>query len=172
MSDFVESTLDQLYTSAVQAFPRTRFRQHATDPIRITELQWIPYLGMKTLYLRGRAQNIDNHHEYQPIILFKNVRYHDTKDQAGLVEIVASDEKHYLLERLGYTANDVLLRCDCKDFHWRFNYYDHIDHSLYGRKRSKYEAQGGPPANPRQMPGMCKHLMKMVLALDHAGVVA
>lgn len=58
-----------------------------------------------------------------------------------------------------------------KDFYWRFNYYDHIDHSLYGRKRKKYEGQGLWVANPKEMPGMCKHLMKMAMALRDAGLI-
>jgi hypothetical protein len=52
-----ESTLYDLHQSAVDAFPHTTKRQHATDTIRIVQLNWTPFLGLKTLYLKGLAQN-------------------------------------------------------------------------------------------------------------------
>lgn len=164
-----ESTLYDLYQSTVAAFPNTAYRQHAVDPIKITQLEWVPYLGVKTLYLKGLAQSSSGR-EYRPIIVFKNVRYHTERDAPDLIEIVASDNRPYLLEKLGNTTNDVLVRCDCKDFYWRFNYYDHEDGSLFGRKRKKYEG-AGPPANPMELPGVCKHILKLAKALDHAGIV-
>ncbi len=152
-----EATLHSLHQSAVAAFPGTRRRQHVVGPIEISELSWTPFLGVRTLFVRGKARNEDR--EYRPMILFKNVRYL----QEGGIALVANDQKVYRLHPLA--ENDVLLRCDCMDFHWRFNYYDSLDRSLYGRVRKKYEGQGGPPANPMKMPGMCKHLMALRLAL-------
>jgi hypothetical protein len=164
-----ESTNDELYTSTVQAFPRTRYRQHATDPIKIVRLEWVPYLGVKTLFISSLAQNTNKGTEYRPMILFKGVKYGGPGN--GMVEIVASDNKQYAFEQLKHDATDVMVRCDCADFRWRFNYYDWVDASLYGNKRKKYEGKGGPAANPRQMPGMCKHLIKLFSALDEAGVI-
>jgi hypothetical protein len=169
MTHLDESALNDLYQSTVAAFPRTTRRQHATDPVKIVELAWTPFLGVKTLFIKVTEESVSS--VYQPMVLFKQVRYHPEKDSQGLVEIVASDGRHYVLERLSYADNDVLLRCDCADFRWRFNYYDYLDSSLYGSKRRKYESQGGPPANPKEMPGMCKHLIKLVQSLDHAGLM-
>jgi len=170
---WLESSLNDLHQSAVRAFPGTTKRQHAIDTVRITQLEWTPFLGVRTLFLKGLAQNFaDGGGEYTPIILFKNVRYHNTPDQ-GLVEIVASDGRTYHLERLSAADNDVLLRCGCGDFHWRFNYYNHLDHSLHGRKRAPYVPTGtGGPINPMEMPGMCKHLMSMARSLRDSGLVA
>jgi hypothetical protein len=166
-----ESSLITLYQSTEQAFPRTRKRQYATDLVKIVELNWSPYLGVRTLFIRGRAESGESGKEYQPMVLFKGVRYHPTRDRQDLIEFVGSDGRVYVIERLSYADNDVLLRCDCADFRWRFNYYDHLDKSLYGSKRRRYESAGGPPANPKAMPGMCKHLIKLVQSLDHAGLL-
>jgi hypothetical protein len=166
-----ESSLNDLYQSTVAAFPRTTKRQHAIDPVKIVELSWTPFVGVKTLFIKGTAESGESGKVYQPMVLFKQVRYHPEKEHQDWVEIVASDGLHYVLERLSYAENDVLLRCDCADFRWRFNYYDHLDRSLYGSKRRRYEAAGGPPANPLEMPGMCKHLIKLVQSLDHAGLL-
>ena len=163
-----EATLADLYQSAVDAFPGTTKRQHATEPVRIVDLTWTPFLGVRTLFVKGRSQNEGR--EYGPMILFKGVQYHDAA-RPGLVEITASDGRDYVFEKLRPGGTEVLVRCGCPDFVWRFNYYDHLDRSLYGSKRRKYESAGGPAANPLGLPGMCKHLMKLAQALDHAGIM-
>src|ERR1019366_3288678 len=101
---FTETTSNGLYHSAVRAFPRTTKRQHHIDFIDITRLEWVPFVGMKTLYVKGLAQNTENGREYTPMVLFKNVRYHPAR-HGDMVEIVANDNKHYVLERLGQDTN-------------------------------------------------------------------
>lgn len=167
--EWFESTLNDLHTSAVNAFPNTRKRQHAIDPIRIVEVTWTPYLGMKTLFTSGRASSGDK--EYKPLILFKNVAYHENNAQ-GLVGLAASDGQDYFLEKINLADHDVVVRCNCPDFHWRFNYFDHLDKSLYGRKRAPYQALFNPgSANPQEMPGICKHIMKFARVLSQSGIV-
>lgn len=166
-----ETTLPDLYQSTVDAFPRTTKRQHSTDLVRIAAMEWVPYLGVKTLFLKGLAQSGESGKEYKPIVVFKGVRYHDNHTP-GLVEITANNGQRYLLEKLKYSSNEVLVRCNCPDFSWRFNYYDHLDKSLFGRKRAAYESTTGrPPANPGEMPGMCKHLIKFVRVIQQSGIL-
>lgn len=154
-----ESSLEDLYASAVSAFPRTKKRQHATDPIIIAGLRWTPFRGLNTLFVKGLAQSEGK--EYNPIIVFKKVDY--TKNE---VRLTASDGLEYKFGKLSLESTDVLVRCNCPDFRWRFSYYNHVDKSLYGRKPAEYNALGvRPPANPMQMEGMCKHIMKLVKVL-------
>ena len=160
-----ESTIYSLYKSSVDAFPGTNKRQHVVDSIRIVELNWNPFIGMNTLFLKSRARS-DSGKEYNPMILFKDVNYNESE-----VGIIANDGKQYSFQKLKFDRNEVLLRCNCQDFHWRFNYYDHVDRSLYGRKRKKYEAITNKSANPKEMPGMCKHLMSMSSMLKDSGVI-
>ena len=161
----IESSLNSLYDSAVDAFPKTKMRQHATEPITIENTIWIPFVGMKTLFVKSKTKN--ENREYNSIIVFKNVNY---EPNDNIVQLFASDNKIYNLENLSLEDNDVLVRCNCNDFNWRFNYYNHLDKSLYNNKRKKYESNGGPPANPKELPGMCKHLMKTVSTLKEAGL--
>lgn len=164
-----ESTNSELYDSAVQAFPKTRFRQHATNSIEIVRLEWTPYLGVKTLFVSSLAQNTEKGTQYRPMVLFKGVKYGDPGK--GLVEITAKDNQQYAFEKLSHNGSEVMVRCDCPDFLFRFNYYDWVDRSLYGNKRKEYENKGGPPANPTESAGMCKHLMKLFVALDDIGII-
>lgn len=162
-----ESSLTQLYHSAVAAFPHTTRRQHATNTIKIAKMDWVPYLGMKTLFIKGYAQNEGK--EYETIVLFKKVAYLNEVNSKA-VRIRASDGLYYNFDKITEDQN-VLVRCNCPDFRWRFSYYDHLDKSLYGNKYKAYVSKGlRGPANPLQAEGLCKHLMKTVKALQEAGI--
>lgn len=166
----IESSLDDLYQSAVDAFPNTTKRQYATHPIKIVELKWTPFLGVKTLFVRGLAVNEDR--SYNPMILFKGVQYQE-KLSKGIVELHINEKEQVFLERLSSDKNEVLVRCDCNDFYWRGNYADWIDKSLWGRKRKKYESKGiYPPVNPTNAIMICKHLMKMTKVLQESGIIS
>jgi hypothetical protein len=168
MSFFQESSLEDLYQSAVKAFPRTTMRQYAISPIVFKEVRWTPFVGMGTLFVKGWAENTHHNTVYEPMILFKGVKYNSDKPS---VNIIASNGGKYRLEKLSLENTDVLLRCGCKDFYWRFAHYNHLDKSLYGRNRAPYISQGvGPPANPLEMEGLCKHLMKLSKVLQEAGI--
>jgi len=164
MINFFESSAEELYRSAVKAFPNTKMRQHAIHPIVIRELRWTPFVGVKTLFIKGLAQNEDR--EYGPCILFKGVNY-----QGKAVKITANDGLTYNFDKLSLENTDVLLRCNCPDFRYRFSWYNHLDKSLYGSTAKKYHSKGiGSVANPMQMEGMCKHLMKTIKILEEARI--
>ena len=78
---FKETNTNDLYDSTVRAFPKTTKRQHATDPVEISAVNFTPYLGMKTLYIRSLAQNEGK--EYNLSILFRNIIYNEN----GLIDI-------------------------------------------------------------------------------------
>lgn len=159
-----ESSINDLYDKAVAAFPKTTMRQHATHPILIEKIDWTPFLGMNTLFVKGQARNEDRH--YTPMILFKGMNY-----GTGEVNLTASDGQKVSFDKISAESTDALVRCNCDDFKWRFNYYNHLDKSLYGRKRAKYEAKFNPDsANPQKSSGMCKHIMKMMQALEHSNI--
>lgn len=175
--ELTESSYRQLYRSTERAFPGTKRRQHVTGSIVISDISMIPYLGMKTLYLRSEADNTaDDGGIYRPIILFRNVKYHRGA-APGLLEIVASDNgNHYHLSQIEATKNDVLVRCSCEDFFWRFEFYNsskNNNESLYGRVRAPYERKTdwAPPANPLQLEGACKHILAFFKKLADEGLI-
>lgn len=163
-----ESSFAELYQSVVNGFPNTTKRQHVVDTIQISGLKWTPFLGMKTLFLRGLAENLENGNKYKPIIVFKNVQYL----QNGNSSIVAQDDgRRYYLESLSRSNNEVLVRCFCEDFYWRLHHYDHIDKSLYSHNRKPYIAiSDRGPVNPGEVPGVCKHIMALFSAVQENGL--
>ena len=164
-----ESTIPELYNNTVRAFPTCGLRQHATNPIKIVYLEWIPYVGMKTLYVKGLANNQER--TYNSIIVFKGVQYQEEKGRNS-VPLIDNAGKKYLIERISMHDQDVLVRCNCGDFYWRGNYFNGIDKSLQGRIRKKYEAkQNTGASNPMKLPMVCKHLIKLAKVLEESGIV-
>lgn len=165
--DLFEGNFKDIYLSTVNSFP-TKKRQHSVDTIKIVNLNWVPYLGVKTLFIKALAQNVENGKEYNPILLFKNINFLNNKIKDS-VEIIDRLGRTYLLEKI--KNNDVLLRCNCKDFFWRGNYADHLKKYLYGSKRSKYYSKSGLSVNPNNDPLVCKHIIKLYIILNKSGLL-
>jgi hypothetical protein len=161
-----EMSLDQLYDSTVTAFPFTSKRQHSIQPLKVVSLRWTPFVGLKTLFIKGLVES--DIKMYDTVLLFKDVNYNEENE--NVVPLIATDGLSYRFGKIS-SKNDVLLRCNCGDYYWRFNRYNYLDGSHWGRCRAKYESKGlRSPANPLEMPGMCKHLIQTVKALSSAGV--
>jgi hypothetical protein len=166
---FIETSLVDLYKNTVKAFPKTNKRQHSTHEIKVERLNWVPFLGMKTLFIKGLVRNESR--KYDSIILLKNVIFKESEAKKS-IKIRMSTGKEYFVEQIDAEKNDVLVRCNCKDFYWRFNHFNKIDKSLYGRGRIKYEALIRPnTANPMEMAGICKHLIKMAKIIKETNLL-
>lgn len=163
---WIESSLKDLHKSSEDAFPGTRMRQYATQPVRVEHLEWVPFLGVGTLFVKATVRNEGRKNE--SIMLFKGVGYGDEK---GRIPLVDSSGRKVFLKRLSEAEDEVLVRCSCGDFFNRFNYYNSLNGSLFGRKRRKYEGKGLWEANPKGLPGICKHLMKMAVVLRESGLL-
>lgn len=161
---FSEINLNNLYDSTVNTFPRTTKRQNSIDPIKIVEMHWTPFIGVKTLFIKGLAESSAK--VYSPMILFKNVNYKPSKN---IVNIFVNEQK-YSFEEL--SKNDVMVRCSCLDFGFRGSFANFTNKCLLNKLRKKYESLGiYPPVNPENNPMMCKHIIKLAKALEDAGVV-
>ena len=162
-----EVSLNELYTSTVNAFPMTRKRQHATDLLEVKIVRFTPFVGMKTLMIKSVVQS--ENREYNCIMLFKDIRYHgNIRDVFGLVEIFDQTGTRYLIERISSDQNNLLVRCNCSDFHWRGTHFNKEHGCLFGRDRTPYESLYNPgSANPTESPIMCKHLIAMAKSLHN-----
>jgi hypothetical protein len=167
-----ESSLVDLYQSTISAFPNCNKRQNSIDEIVINKLYWLPFVGMKTLHVKGIALNKENGHEYSPQIVFKDVKFHHSDDVSKLIEITDNKGDSFFIEKLSYHNTQILVRCSCADFAWRFNYADHLSHDLQGKKRKKYEALYRPgSANIENAKGVCKHILKLIHVLGKSYLI-
>lgn len=161
-----ETTLNDLLVNIEKGFPNTQYRQNSIDSIKIKRIEWIPFVGLKTLYVKGLAQN--ENREYNPTILFKNIVYSTNEG----IDLKASDGKEYKLNKINANENNVLVKCNCGDFEYRFRHYNYEDKSLYGRDRIPYIGTTGRKANPMEVSGVCKHIIKLTKAIIEARLLA
>lgn len=166
MEIWAESSLKDLYDMAVKAFPQTGRRQNSTHTVRVEHLDWVPFVGLGTLFVKGLVNNEGRKNEC--IVLFKGVKYGGSRG----VRVASSDGREVTLESISLSDQEALVRCSCADFRWRFSHWNKVDGSLFGREPRKYEASVRPgSSNPEESPGACKHLMKMAKILGESGVL-
>lgn len=70
---------------------------------------------------------------------------------------------------------DVKVRCSCMDFYYTFSWYNLQQNALSGEPMPPYTRvtpdSGLPPKNPREVPGMCKHIIRLGDELKSKGVI-
>lgn len=165
-----DSTYRDLENDIRRGFPDTRKRQHATGPVGILKLSYVPYVQDGVLRVEAVANSSGN--KYNPIIQFREVQFQE-EDLPNNTTFRAADNNEYHIQPIQLAGSNVKVRCNCLDFYWRFSPTNAGDASLYGEPRPPYNAQGNrPPANPANVPGVCKHVIKLVDRLRQARVVS
>jgi hypothetical protein len=169
MNLWLEASLSELYKNTLSSFPNTTKRQFAIDTVKIENLQWVPFQGVKTLFVKAIVNNEGRANE--SIMLFKNVNY-QLNQKKGTVPVVGANGKKVFIEQISSEQNDVLVRCSCKDFYWTFLHFNSLEKSLFGRDRKRYEAIYNPDSrNPEHSPGLCKHLIKLSKILQNSNLL-
>lgn len=164
------STQQQLVTNIERVWPQTRKRQNATNEVNITKLEYIPYIGTKLLHVR--SQSVSNGHPYQQALQFVNVAFEDA-DTPENATFKATDGTDAHVQPIVLSNTNCKCRCNCMDFYYRFAAYNAQDRSLVGRAPKPYirKTETRPSVNPDQVPGMCKHLLKLTETLRQNGLV-
>lgn len=165
-----QSTPDQLVQNITTAFPHTRKRQNAVGEVRVTNVQFIPYVGMKMLHIKSTATS--NGHAYNQSVQLLRVAF-ESADTPDNITFTASDGVEYSMQPMNLGTNHIKVKCSCMDFYWRFAAYNAKDKSLVGNPPPPYvKKTDRPSVNPSQVPGVCKHILKLVGELEAKGIVA
>jgi len=166
-----DSTANDLENNIQRGFPDTKKRQHATGDVTIQNVQYIPYVGTKFLHVKSTA-NSTSGKQYQQVIQFVRVNF-EPEDTDANATFTGTNGEGYHVTPIELAGNNVKVRCNCLDFHWRFAAYDYNDNSLVGKPPPPYvrKTTNRPPANPLAVPGLCKHLLKLVRHLEGVGLV-
>lgn len=165
----IELTLPKLHKSAVDAFPRTKKRQHATDELKVAGIQFIPYEG--ALKIKAVIKNVNDGKTYDSTIFVNNIVY-EKEDSPKLITFTGSDGEDYHIRPIPALSSHAKVHCECLDFRWRFAEWNYNKDALDGKKPDQYIPKTNrPPANPTQSPGICKHLMKMIETLENSNLI-
>ena len=91
----------------------------------------------------------------------------------NVLTIKATSGDDFQMEPIDLSRNIVRVRCDCLDFYFRFAPWDFSNNDLFGPKPKPYvrKTTTRPSVNPTRSPGVCKHIMKLVLGLRDAGML-
>jgi len=175
------STVQNLDQNTQGFLPSTTKRQHATQPLTVKEMVYLPYVGTKNLNVSALVHSPPNHHaqankneaDYTTAIIFNNVVYEDESTDTNIT-FTAKDGKEYNMQPINLAENTARVNCNCLDFFYRFKSYNAKDTSLAGRAPPPYKKVPGStrgPSNIKRVPGLCKHLLQTVEALKQAKMV-
>jgi len=164
-----EATYGELERNTMAFIPTSKKRQYAVNPVQIANLTLIPYAHNNALECKALAHGETGH--YEPQMVFNEVQYED-EDTPNNITFMGPDGQEYHIQPISLAQNNVKVRCTCLDFRWRFAMYNDKAGSLYGPGPGVYQKRTNrPPNNPRGVPGLCKHLIKLGVELKTERVV-
>lgn len=144
-------------------------RQNAVNQVQIPKMEFSADRLKHGLIIKATA--VSGGQQYEPSIMFDEVVYEDS-DQADNTTFKAKDRKEYHIIPIDLTKHNAKVRCNCLDFYYRFAPQNNKDDSLLGPAPPPYiKKTNRPPVNPQKVPGVCKHLLRMVQALKQINIV-
>lgn len=161
------STLPQLDAKARQAFPTSRKRHNdVVSVITLPNTVYIPDVPKQELTINSRTRSARTGHVHVQRVILYNVNY----AQLNTPNTVQVPGQQIAVTRIPLTKDTARVNCDCMDFRFRFANNNHNDDSLAGNPPPPYHRVPGstrPEANPSHLPGMCKHLMRIIRHLKY-----
>lgn len=176
----LERTLNSLVSVTAANFGGGR--QQRSNQVQIRNIKYTPSIQQGVLRVECETfTSVSGDGPYQTLIQLEGVEFIDdsrynflqkaeSRDSAkyNTHAFTATDGNTYYASYGRSTSLDVKVRCTCKDFRWRFAYYNSGDQTLYGDPPEPYISKTQrPPANPNSTPGVCKHLMRLKRELEN-----
>jgi hypothetical protein len=163
-----DSTVPQLRQNIEQNFD-TNKRQHATGTVSIQGVQFVPFQPEQQMKVLSQTRS--NGHNYNTACQFSNVAFQEAPS-AQTVTVMGKDGAQHNIVPVVLNTSNVQVSCTCLDFHYRFSAWNATDDSLAGQPPGLYrKTTNRPPVNPSRVPGMCKHIIKLVDHLRRLRVV-
>lgn len=161
IKDIMDGT--KQFRHVVKEYPQAKF-------MKITKI--MPSIGVKTLSFYGEAPSFTrNEAAYNQTVVFKEVEFSEEEPEYDKEDWYFLEDKNVWYKKPGLDENDVLLRCQCPDFRFRFSYALKKEKALSGQLISYKKKTDREPLNPENIPGMCKHLYNFTKALIQKGYI-
>lgn len=163
-----ETSYNQLRQNIQVGFPETRKRQHATGEVNVGNIQFVPIANG----LQVNAQSRSNGHDYTQQMIFSDV---ETAPEGApdTASYVGTDGTTRTIQPIPLATAQAKVNCNCLDFHYRFAKLNYSNDALVGNPPPLYQrkTQTRPPANPARVPGICKHIIRLVDNLKQQGIL-
>lgn len=168
---FEDATIPQLTRSIEVGFPDTRKRQHATNEVRVDQIQYLPLKGNGILRIQS-ATTSTNGNKHKQFLDLRNVNF-ESGNTATNATFTSKSGEETSVQPIRLNTTNVGVYCDCEDYNMRFANYNLNNNCHVGPIPPRYvrKTTTRPPANPARVPGMCKHLLKIVQDLRGYGLL-
>lgn len=174
LKNLFEANLNQLQTNIERGFPKTRARQHRVNMVNVTKVEYFPYPMQNALLISAQVRGEER--TYNSRMLFRDVEFLDADTETDVTFKATNNEEYHIMP-LSRRLHDVELSCTCMDYSWRFWMQNYQQDTQFGKGPSPYRRktppppQGRPYANPMEVTGMCKHLIKLADNLEQIGIL-
>lgn len=150
-------TYNELFANAASILPTSEI---LGDPYYMTFLdrKRNDMAGVKSTKFSASVKSKTSNQSYTTIIDFYDIDVSEQPPKPSL------------------STNPCRVRCSCRAFYFWFSYANKINSALSGRDFVPYVPVKNPkrivpPRNPKNVPGVCKHIAALVKGLKHAGEV-
>ncbi len=170
---FEDQTIPQLRRSIEVGFPHTKKRQHVVGTVRINNMAYYPLTANKMIRITADTTTSDTGGRHKQFLDLRNIVY-DYADTDDNVVIADTTGKEYFVQPIALNVTNVGVFCDCPDYQLRFANFNIQNNAHVGPRPKPYTKVPGSnrgPVNPMKVPGMCKHILKVVENLKQDGVV-
>lgn len=144
-------------------------RENSAIKSRVVDISIVPAVPSSVLKIEATVQGETN--RYSCVMQFDDVAFE--KEQTNMnIEFMGVDGKPYFIEPIDMSSNNVRVFCSCLDFRWRFALANSKHNSLYGNVPPPYvKKTERQPVNPQNVPGVCKHLIKLAETLKDSNLI-
>jgi hypothetical protein len=147
-------TTQQLLQNTNKVHPDSILNGRSGTGMRVVAFKKTKFKGTKVIEYFGTIMSQYEQRGYSTIIWFQGLKDVD-KDIPNL------------------DKTTVRVRCSCKNFYFMFEYWNKVNNSLAGGPHKTYvrKTTTYPERNPEHLPGMCKHLVRILISMKSEKLV-
>lgn len=166
-----DQTIPQLHQHIQQGFPNTKRRQHVTHEVRVTGIQYTPMLQNGILRINSSTTS-NNGNAHTQALDIRDINF-QPENSGNNVTIQDNSGRSHSVTPAKLNVSTVAVYCDCEDYQMRFANFNIQNNCHLGPPPPRYirKTTTRPPANPNQVPGMCKHIIKVTDELKQLGIL-
>ena len=154
-----------------QKFPSNRGKRSEEIKVYGLELlrKWSSEVRHNTLLITSLVSSSTHDENYHLHLAVDGIRLlREIKDRY----YIPIENGKFFSRPISESKDRILCSCDCRDFQFRFAEINKQNDALYGREPDLYEQKTNrPPANALGLPGVCKHLVRLVDILREQDVI-
>lgn len=139
-----------------------------SSTVRIVKIGLEPYVGTKFLRIHSIT---DNNHEQ--VIDCYAISFDNRATEESPFK-VSSGNKIIYASKIDYDTTPVAVICSCNDYRFTFAYWNknRLNALTYGKlKAYQRKTLDRPSRNPDEIPGLCKHLLRLVHSLTEGNIL-